>query len=119
MTSTDLSDRLKAVIDFSKLSTRGFAIRCGISQPTLDKQIKGLRSVSIDTLTAVCSSFPNISRDWLLLGEGEMLKTQSKELERINSLLDTIQTLQDTINNKSDIIKSLSERVRSLEADKK
>lgn len=61
------------------------------------------------------AAFPEISADWFLRDTGEMLKSQSKELERINSLLDTISTLQDTINAKSDTIAMLTERIKQLE----
>lgn len=112
----ELIDRLKAVVSYAKLSDRAFALRCGLKQPTLDKQLKGLRSISTETIVAVCTSYPEISRDWLLMGEGDMLKSQSKEMERINKLVDTIATLQDTINSKDDTIAALNERIKQLES---
>lgn len=60
-------------------------------------------------------AFPEISADWFLRDVGEMFKSQSRELERINSLLDTIATLQESINAKSEMIASLNERIKQLE----
>lgn len=111
----DLLDRLNAIVSYSKLSSRAFALRCGLKQPTLDKQLKGLRSVSTDTIVAICSSFPEISRDWFLMGEGEMMKSHNKELERINNLIDTIATLQGAINAKVDEVAMLKDRINQLE----
>ena len=111
----DLHDRLNAIVSYTKLSDRAFAIKCGLKQPTLDKQLKRLRSVSADTIIAVSKNFPEISRDWLLLGEGDMFKSQSREMERINTLLDTITTLQEAINAKSETIAILNERIHQLE----
>ena len=61
------------------------------------------------------AAFPEISADWFLRDTGEMLKAQSKEIERINSPLDTITTLQEAINAKSDTIVALNERIKQLE----
>lgn len=112
----ELLDRLKAIVAYSKLSDRAFALKCGLKQPTLDKQLKGLRSISTETIVAVSTHYPEISRDWFLMGEGDMLKSQSKEMERINKLVDTIATLQGTINDKDDTIAILNERIKRLES---
>lgn len=110
-----MKDRLKKIIDYSGLSDRAFAIKCGINQPTLFNQLKGVRSISLDTVLAIGRTFPEVSRDWILLGEGEMLKSQNKDSERLNSLIDTITTLQESINIKNDTIASLTERIKQLE----
>ena len=114
----DILSRLQAVVSYSKLSDRAFALKCGIKQPTLDKQLKGVRSVSLETITAVAKCYPEISADWLLLGEGEMLRNASKSEERINMMLDTITLLQSTINSKDEAIKALMKRVEQLEKSK-
>ena len=113
----DLLDRLKAVVSYSNLSDRAFALKCGLKQPTLDKQLKGLRSVSLETIIAVGQRFPEISSDWLLYGVGEMLRSESKETERINAMVDTITLLQDTIRTKDDTIKMLMKRIEELEKE--
>ncbi|MDE6803400.1 MAG: XRE family transcriptional regulator [Muribaculaceae bacterium] len=112
----DLVERLKAIISYTDFSDRAFAIKCGIKQPTLDKQLRRLRAVSIETILAVCTTFPEISVEWLMKGEGNMLKSQNKEdTERMLKLLDTIATLQATINAQSDTINVLTERIKQLE----
>ncbi len=113
----DILQRLKEVVTYSKLSIRAFAIKCGISQTTLDKQIKGLRSVSIETIMSVLYGFPEISAEWLMRGEGQMLHSiaNNPERDKLNTLVDTIATLQDTINAKSDQISTLTERIKQLE----
>ena len=120
----DILSRLQAVVSYSKLSDRAFALKCGIKQPTLDKQLKGVRSVSLETITAVAKCYPEISADWLLLGEGEMLRNASKSEERINMMLDTItspvmaQITTVSINSKDEAIKALMKRVEQLENSK-
>lgn len=114
----DITQRLKEILQYSGQSIRAFSIKCGISQPTLDKQLKGLRSVSLDTVLSICATFPEVSRDWVLFGEGEMVKidTNSKDTERMNKLIDTIATLQEAINAKSDTIDILNNRIKQLES---
>lgn len=113
----DILQRLKDTLQYSGLSVRAFSIKCGISQPTLDKQIKGLRAVSIETIMSVLYAFPELSSEWLMRGNGPMLKSEDNNIEneRVNKLVDTITTLQDTINAKNDTIATLSKRITQLE----
>ena len=111
--------RIKDIIKLSGLSDRAFALKCGINQQTLFNQLKGIRAISLDTVISICKTFPEISRDWLLLGEGDMLKSQSREMERINTLLDTITTLQEAINAKSETIALLNDRIKQIENQRK
>lgn len=115
----DALQRLKEVLAYSGQSVRAFSIKCGISQPTLDKQLKGLRGISIETMMSVLYAYPEISAEWLMRGEGVMLIKMDKdsaEMERLNKLIDTITTLQDTINAKNELITTLSERIKQLES---
>ncbi len=109
-------DRLRAIIAFFGLSDRAFAIKCGIKQPTLDKQLKGLRAVSMETIIAVLNTFGDISAEWLMRGVGEMMikPNAPTDLDRITTLVDTIATLQETINEKNKTIASLSEQNQHL-----
>lgn len=114
----DALTRLKDVLNYSGLSVRAFALKCGISQPTLDKQLKGLRGISFDTMVSVLYAFNEISAEWLMRGVGEMLinpQPKSAELERIEKLIDTITTLQDTINIKNETISLLNDKIKQLE----
>lgn len=114
----DILQRLKEVVAYSGQSVRAFAIKCGISQTTLDKQIKGLRSISIETAMSVLYAFPEISAEWLMRGNGEMLLKQednSEDMARINGLVDTITTLNDALKAKSETIAMYKDRIAQLE----
>jgi len=110
-----MRERLKKIINYSGLSERAFAIKCGINQPTLFNQLKGIRSISLESVLAIGRTFPEVSRDWLFMGEGEMLKSQNKDSERINCLVDAITTMQEAINAKNDTIATLIEKIKQLE----
>lgn len=122
MALLELSNRIKLFVDYTKMSVRKFAAECGLKQPTLDKHIRGTADPNVVTLIGIAKRFPELSLDWLLLGEGNMLKGKSdieilenKNMERLMKLVDTITTLQDTINDKNKVIASLNDRINQLE----
>lgn len=113
-----LVERLQEILTYSGLSVRALAQKCGLKQQTLDKHIKGISEPSANTLMALASTYPEISTEWLLLGNGRMLKEDGR-LDKVSSLIDTITTLQEAINVKSDTISALNERIRKLESQLK
>lgn len=122
MALLELSNRIKDFVSYTKMSVRKFASECGLKQPTLDKHIRGTSDPNVVTLIGIAKRFPELSLDWLLLGEGNMLKEKvdievidERNTERIMKLIDTITTLQDAINIKNATIASLTERIKQLE----
>lgn len=112
-------ERIKEVIVYSGLSDRAFAIKCGLAQNTLNRQLNGVRELSLATVNAILTTFENISSEWLLRGKGTMLLSETApdlNVERMNRLVDTITTLQGALNEKEKAIKLLEEKVKRLEA---
>ena len=97
-------------------------MKCGIAQKTLDNQITGLRSVSLETAVGVLDAFPEISAEWFLRGQGQMLKPETAEnqdaivdAQSVSKLIDTIATLNATIRIQSETIAQLSERFKQTD----
>lgn len=113
-----MTERIKSLISHLGLSTRAFALNCGLRQNTLSNQLNGMRELSLSTIMAILTAYPELSSDWLMRGEGEMFKTETPDVnaERVLKMVDTITTLQDTINSKDETIASLNERIRQLES---
>ena len=114
----DILTRLKEIVAYSGMSIRALAIRSGIPQKTLDNQIKGLRGISIETVVSILQAYPEISAEWLLRGNGEMLirkEDNSEDIARIRGLVDTITTLNDALRSKSETIAMSKERISTLE----
>nr|WP_289622464.1 XRE family transcriptional regulator [Bacteroides intestinalis] len=113
--------RIKEVIAYYKLTDRAFAIKCGIKQNTLSRQLNGVSEISVPTINAILDNYDDISAEWLLRGKGEMLisANQSKDenTERISRLVDTIATLQGTINEQLKTIQALQEKERRLNGE--
>ena len=110
-------ERIKELIAYTGLSDRAFALKCGLKQNTFSRQLNGLNEVSTQTALSILSTFPEISAEWLLRGNGEMLLTSeqptaSSESDRLSKLIDTIAFQQDTINN-------LQRRINELETTNK
>lgn len=110
--------RIKEVIAYYKLTDRAFAIKCGIKQNTLSRQLNGVSEISVPTINAILDNYDDISAEWLFRGKGEMLisanQQKDENTERISRLVDTIATLQGTINEQSKTIQFYEEKERRL-----
>lgn len=98
----------------------------GLAQNTLNRQLNGVRELSLATVNAILSTFEDISSEWLLRGKGTMLLSDveherniipDSNMERMNRLVDTIATLQGALNEKDKTIKLLEEKVKRLETE--
>lgn len=63
-------ERILKFIDYKGISKNKFYIQTGISNGVLDKN----SGLSMDTVEKFYSTFPEINPEWLLTGNGEMLK---------------------------------------------
>lgn len=70
--------RVHSIFELKSSSETQFAKMIGANQKTINQQFKGERSLSLDTIIGVLSSFEDISAEWLLRGEGEMYKSENK-----------------------------------------
>lgn len=100
--------RLLEVIEYSGLSQSAFAKKIGSTQANLWRQLNG-QKVNVATVVAIAQQFPEVDCNWLLRGEGNMIKgiIDDTQERRIDGLLDVVTTLQNTINNLQEKIKQL------------
>lgn len=111
----ELANRIAEVIKYSNLSVRAFGIKCGIAQALMDKYSKGISNIGVKPLTQILRAFPEISADWMLFGDGEMIRQTEKKSEHITALLDTIKVLQDALKAKDETIQHLRDRIKMYE----
>ena len=81
------SERLKQLIDVIGISITSFETSIGVSKGALAKPIKNKRSVGVEVLEKMLTSYPNVSLDWLVLGIDEIFK-DSKDLKPENRAKD-------------------------------
>lgn len=68
--------RIKQVVKEKAKNDSEFCFITSINQNTFSQQLRGLRSVSFDTVSKILSAFEDISSEWLLRGKGEMINPQ-------------------------------------------
>lgn len=114
---TNILERIKEFISINGLTPRAFAIRIDFNYSTLNNYLTGRRTtIDLELINKTLSSFDNLSAEWLLRGNGEIMlltseqPTASNENDRLSKLIDTIAFQQDTINN-------LQRRIKELEAE--
>jgi len=91
-------NRIKEVLHYYHISERALALEFGLNQPTLNRYLSGATEIKLELLERVAQRFPKVSCDWLLRGEGSMLKEQGDH-ERLQYLVKVIANQQATINN--------------------
>ena len=65
-----VQERIRAFCDYKKISIRQFEIQSKMSNGYVSSMRK---SVGLNKLENVLNAFPELNRDWLLYGEGEMI----------------------------------------------
>jgi hypothetical protein len=78
----DVKSRVKAFLESKNITIQDFEKNCKLSNGYINSMRKGF---GIDKLDNVLIAYPELSKDWLLKGEGEMLK--SIENERVGNKL--------------------------------
>lgn len=68
-----IKERVRVFCLYKKIPVSKFESECGLSNAYISSMRKGFGS---DKLNNVLKRFPELNRDWLLYGEGEMLKGQ-------------------------------------------
>ena len=95
--------RIHQFADSKGLSIRELERTSGITQGVISKAIKNNGEIGSDKLENIIQTYPLLSAEWLLRGEGEMLKQDlapqndfvAQLIEKITAQAMEIQRLQD------------------------
>lgn len=74
-------NRIEKVILFQNMTSGQFAAEIGIQNSTLSHILNNRNNPSLDVLKKILSRFPDISTDWLILGQGSMLRQEKQSKE--------------------------------------
>lgn len=69
-------DRIKLYIDTKGISIAAFEKSVGMSNASFSKSLKNNGAIGTDKLENILSIYPDISPEWLLTGQGDMLKEE-------------------------------------------
>lgn len=124
--TSSINSRIREIINITHVTDNAFAKKIGVTQSVIASMFQRGTEPSAKILTAILSTFTDISAEWLLRGKGTMLLSDveherniipDSNLERMNRLVDTIATLQGALNEKDKTIKLLEEKVKRLETE--
>ena len=71
-------ERLGLFIEELGISINQFESELGFSQGSINKIIRGNKSITSDRLQILLEKFPNLNAEWLLRGQGEMYNKDYK-----------------------------------------
>ncbi|MDR6515377.1 helix-turn-helix transcriptional regulator [Chryseobacterium camelliae] len=75
----NLNERISKVIEYSKLTPSEFADEVDVQRSSISHITSGRNKPSLEFIIKIKSRFPEILWDWLVNGEGEMLKSELPE----------------------------------------
>ena len=75
----DLNERIVKVIEYSTLSASEFADEVEVQRSNISHITSGRNKPSLDFIVRIKDRFPEISWDWLIKGDGEMLSQKNSE----------------------------------------
>ena len=116
-----LYERLLSLVkEFADNSQTTFAKSIGISQSTFHGYLhdQGQSKIRLDVLGSILTIYPQVSREWLFFGEGEMLRTDAPapavpdagiELEKLRQ---RVADLEKVIAAKEEILNAKEESLR-------
>ena len=79
---TTIKDRTIEFVKYLGITMKTFEQKCGLSSGYVTSMRKGFGS---DKLNNVLMAYPELSREWLLYGEGDMLKDSVVQTSRGNN----------------------------------
>ncbi|MGZ5197627.1 MAG: helix-turn-helix domain-containing protein [Kaistella sp.] len=76
----NLNERISKIISYSELSSSEFADEIDVQRSNISHITSGRNKPSLDFLIKIKERFPELQWDWLIKGEGEMIKTVEEEI---------------------------------------
>ncbi len=75
-----MKDRIKEIMEYKQLTSSQFADAVEVPRAVISHVLSGRNNPSLEVVTKIVSSFPEININWMLLGEGEMLTTLANKI---------------------------------------
>lgn len=66
--------RLKQFLDFKGIKVSAFEKEVGMSNGSFASQLKNDKTIGVDKLENILKKYPDINIEWLLTGNGDMIK---------------------------------------------
>ncbi len=76
----NLNERILKIISYSELSASEFADEIDVQRSNISHITSGRNKPSLDFLIKIKERFPELQWNWLIMGEGEMIKNIEEEV---------------------------------------
>jgi len=80
-----LNERIAKVIEYSNLTSSEFADEIDVQRSSISHITSGRNKPSLEFIIKIKSRFPELLWDWLVTGEGEMLKSELPESDALKN----------------------------------
>lgn len=112
----ELNERIEALLKYSKKNISDFSRFVGFKTPQAVRElIKGnTKSLSDDAKTKLLVAFPHLNEDWLVSGNGQMLKdSPTKPMIDVKNVEDSFND-SSVLNKFLEIIKDKDKQIEEL-----
>lgn len=109
-----LFTRLGLFMAHKGLNDNQITVQAKIAVGTLGKQRRSGKGLSYDSLVKILTTYPELNPTWLLLGTGEMLLSNSKDVSE--EVLKRVKELENTLKNQDEKINLLIDQLDNLRA---
>ena len=73
----NINDRFTKILEYSGFTASEFADEIDVQRSSISHIISGRNKPSLEFIVKIKNRFPEISWDWIILGQGEMLQNNS------------------------------------------
>jgi len=103
----NINDRFTKILEYSGFTASEFADEIDVQRSSISHIISGRNKPSLEFIVKIKNRFPEISWDWIILGQGEMLQNNSSlstseskiNLEEENSSPDLFTLIDEDYKN--------------------
>ena len=88
-------ERFQKIMEYAGVSPKRFAEILGIERSNVSHIMSGRNNPSLTVVQKILKNFPDISSDWLLFGEGNMLKANATG---VNTNTDAVSAAAPVVN---------------------
>lgn len=111
----NLSGRVVKVMELKQVNKTEFSSMLGISPAILSHISSGRNKPSVDVLQKILTTYPDISADWLLMGQGDVFRAKNINKETIIDALTAIDNrVQEEANNLIGIKELIKQQIEAL-----
>ena len=121
-------------MNFKGLNDNRVTVECGLSQGLLNQARRGESDLGVKTIDKILNKYQDLSRTWLLTGEGEMIKDKTTQsivgdnniqlgngnnisgTNQLTKLETQITTLKAQLQEKDAFIETLQSQIKAKDA---